>query len=97
MAKKHKNILPECIEMFKNVNYKLDQLIERADKINGRYEKHIDESSKYRKSVDRHDHILDLMEKEKYNTSKNAQWRVGLIVGVVMGLLTLASKLFIGG
>lgn len=81
-------ILPECVQMFKNVEFKLDQLIDRADKINGRYEKHLDSSESYRKLVDQHEYALDLIKNEKFNTAKLSQWRVGLIASVMTAVLT---------
>jgi hypothetical protein len=99
----HQEILPECVQRFDRLDEKLDELIKRADRINGRYEKHMEESVKYRREVDRHEHLLgvidkenQLMKDEKWNTSKNSQWRVGLIVGVIMTIFTAIVR-FIGG
>ena len=48
----HTEIIPECKQMFIRLEEKIDGLIQRADKVNGRYEKHMDESTLYRKKVD---------------------------------------------
>ncbi|MBM4137343.1 MAG: hypothetical protein FJ241_11005 [Nitrospira sp.] len=50
-----------CKEIFKNINEKLDGLVTRADKINGRYEKHMEESIYYRNRVERHDEKMKLL------------------------------------
>jgi hypothetical protein len=92
----HQEILPECVQRFDRLDEKLDELIKRADRINGRYEKHMEESTRYRRDVDRHEHLLSVIEKEKLNTAKASQWRVGLIVGVVMTIFTAIVR-FIGG
>ena len=47
----HSNLLPECKQIFLRLEEKIDSLINRADKINGRYEKHINESELHRYSV----------------------------------------------
>jgi hypothetical protein len=92
----HQEILPECVQRFDRLDEKLDELIKRADRINGRYEKHMEESVKYRREVDKHEHLLGVIEKEKLNSSKASKWRVGLIVGVVMTIFTAIVR-FIGG
>jgi hypothetical protein len=92
----HQEILPECVQRFDNLSEKLDGLIQRADRINGRYEKHIEESVKYRREVDKHEHLLGVIEKEKLNTVKNAQYRVGIIVGIIMTIFTAVVR-FMGG
>jgi hypothetical protein len=92
----HEKMLPECIQMFKRLDEKLDGLIDRADRINGRYEKHMDESVLFRKMVDRHDHFIELAHEEKLNTAKASQWRVGIIVGVAMGIITVAAGILVG-
>jgi hypothetical protein len=86
-------VLPECKEMFKALDNKLDQLIERSDRIDHRYERHIEESVKYRREVDKHELLLNLIEKEKLNTMKASQWRVGLIVGGVVGVITTLARI----
>ena len=45
--------------------------------------------------VNGHENILKNMKEEKLNTTKNAQYRVGLIVGVIMGLITIVGNIFI--
>jgi len=89
------DIRPECIQRFDRLNEKLDGLIQRADRINGRYEKHMEEGIKYRRDVDRHEHMLNIIEKEKLNSAKASQWRVGLIVGLVMSIVTVAVKIWV--
>jgi len=102
--------LAECLQIFKRIEQKIDArsahtdellagLIQRADRINGRYEKHIKESTEYRRKVDKHEHTLDSLEKaatkamqERLNTTKAAQWRIGLIVAVSMSLLTIMAQ-----
>jgi hypothetical protein len=99
----HQEILPECVQRFDRLDEKLDELIKRADRINGRYEKHMEESVRYRREVDKHEHLLGVIEKEnqlmkdeKWNTSKASQWRIGIIVGVIMTIFTAVVR-FIGG
>ena len=96
MADEHTSILAECVQRFDNLSEKLEMLIARSDRINGRYENHLEESTPYRSKVDRHEHRLELMEKsaekalsEKWNSTKAAQWRIGLIIGGILSLFNL--------
>ena len=57
----HIELLPECKQMYLRVEDKIDNLIERADKINGRYEKHMDEGNYYRNKVERHDEKMKVL------------------------------------
>jgi hypothetical protein len=90
---KNTSIRAECVQMFRRLDEKLDGLISRADRINGRYEKHMIDGEVYRKSVLRHEHLLELMEKEKLNTNKASQWRIGLIVGGLCSGVTILMSL----
>ncbi len=109
----HKQPLAECMQIFKRIEQKIDSrsshtdellagLIQRADRINGRYEKHINESTDYRRKVDKHEHALESLEKaatkamqERLNTTKAAQWRIGLIVAAGMSFLTVVAQIVI--
>jgi hypothetical protein len=51
----HDGILPECNQVFIRLEDKIDSLIDRTDKINGRYEKHMEESQIYRHKVTKND------------------------------------------
>jgi hypothetical protein len=48
---------------------------------------HVITSTKYRTMTEKHEETLKNIKEEKLNTTKNAQWRVGLIVGVCMSIL----------
>jgi hypothetical protein len=86
-------ILAECVQRFDRLDEKLDMLIDRSDRIDSRYEKHIETSTAYREKVERHDHLLSLIEKEKLNTLKASQWRIGIIVGCIVGIVTTAARI----
>lgn len=47
----HNDILPECADRLGRVESKVDTLIENTNKINGRYDKHLEESQVYRQKV----------------------------------------------
>jgi hypothetical protein len=86
-------ILPECVQRFDSIAEKLDGLIQRTDRINGRYEKHLEDSVRYRRDVDRHEHLLGMIEKEKLNTAKASQWRCSLIAATSVGILSLLANI----
>jgi len=79
----HNSLLPECTEIFKRLEEKIDSLIIRADKVNGRYERHIDSSNDYRKQVDQNTIIL----KDLLNIKV---WLRGVIFVIVLGILSTA-------
>ena len=91
----HQEILPECVQRFDRLDEKLDGLIKRADRINGRYEKHMEESVRYRRDVDRHEHLLGVIEREKLNTTKASQWRCSLIAGASVGILSIIATVVV--
>lgn len=74
--KEHMGLLPECKQMFLNIDQKLDSLLKHDEKINGRYEKHIDEGVFYRNRIERHDEKMKLL-----------TWLFGLLTLPVIFLL----------
>jgi hypothetical protein len=54
----HESPLAECIERYKRIDEKLDMVISRLDKVNGRYEKHMDDSINRVAMLESHDSIL---------------------------------------
>jgi hypothetical protein len=58
MAENHKNILPECEQVFIRLEQKIDELVTNTRAINGRYQKHLEEAMPYRSRVDAHEKTL---------------------------------------
>lgn len=75
-----KAVINHVDESSKHTDNKLDGVIKRLDRVNGRYEKHLDESVDYRRAVDEHEILLKQIKEEKHNTTKQSQWRIGIIV-----------------
>jgi len=49
---RHMEMLPECIQVFKRVEEKVDEIVQSTRAINGRYQKHLEEAIPYRSKVD---------------------------------------------
>ena len=54
----HGEVLAECEQIFKRLEEKLDDLRDRDEKRNGKYDRHCAESDEYREKIVRHDEIL---------------------------------------
>jgi hypothetical protein len=70
-------ILPECVQMFKRLEDKVDFLVENTNIINGRYQKHIEESYPVRSKVDELDKI-----QIKNDIYKNQM--IGVQIGIIV-------------
>jgi hypothetical protein len=75
----HSNLMKDIGEINANVK----NLIHRADMINGRYEKHMDEGIKFREKITEHEEIL------KSLCSLKRWWWSSIIV-IISGLLSIA-------
>ena len=69
-------VLPECVQIFNRIEEKLDNLVTKADKINGRYDEHLAEAIPYRGKVDMHDNKFCQMEAHR-------RWLIGLQVSTL--------------
>jgi len=73
--------------------------IERLDKrCNGTFKAigdHINEAPTYREDIGKLKVEVKNMKEERLNTVKASQWRIGLIVGFIMGVVELAIRLFV--
>jgi len=49
---RHMEMLPECVQVFKRVEEKIDELVSNTRAINGRYQKHLEDAIPYRSKVD---------------------------------------------
>lgn len=58
----HMEPLAECIERYKSICDKLDGVMQRLDKINGRYDAHLTEAVSYRSAVDAHTQRFDQLD-----------------------------------
>ena len=89
----------ENIGELKKAANNLEDAVKRLDKrINGTFDtigQHIAEAPEYRSRIDVIDNTIKLMREEKLNTTKNSQWRIGLIVGVICTLSNLAVGVLI--
>lgn len=65
------------------IKTKTDIIAIRQEKINGRYDKHIEESTDYRIKIERHDTILDEMKDLK-------RWWFRAVVTMLLSLLSIA-------
>jgi hypothetical protein len=82
MAGDHK-LIPECKEIFRRLDEKMDRLLNYTDKINGRYEKHIEESTPYRIQIERQEVNLN-------SIMALRRWWNGAVLTIVFALLSLA-------
>jgi len=89
----------ENIGELKKAANNLEDAVKRLDKrINGTFDtigQHIAEAPEYRSRIDVIDNTIKLMKEEKFNTTKNSQWRIGLIVGVICTLSNVAVGVLI--
>ena len=76
----HTQPLAECVERYNHIVDKLDGLIQRLDKINGRYEKHLDEAIPYRGKVDEHTEKFTRMD-------TNGRWAMGIQISTVIAIV----------
>lgn len=83
LGKDNLDLLKKIEELKLDLNEKLAQLIDRADKINGRYDKHLEESVVYRIEVEKHKLLLDGIKDVK------KLW-FGVIFTIFMASLSLA-------
>jgi len=80
----HSEPLAECMERYKAICDKLDGLINRLDKINGRYDAHLLESITYRSAVDSHTKKFEQMEDQ-------TRWIIGILVSLIVTILIQIS------
>ena len=71
----------------------IDSSVKRLDdRINGSFEKigeHITESEIFRGKVIKHEQILKIVQEERLNTVKASQWRIGIIVGIIIAIANI--------
>lgn len=79
--RQHVDVLPQCIEMFRRVEEKVDLLITRADKINGRYEHHLEESIIRVAQIERHDEAIK-------NLVSLKEWGKGFVATIIIGSIS---------
>ena len=91
--------LREAVATLTNAVDNLNSNIIRLDKrCNGTFDaigKHMNEAPDYRSKIDILMNQVKDIKEEKNNTTKASQWRVGLIVGVIMGLLSIIVNLYL--
>jgi hypothetical protein len=75
----HMQPLAECVERYKHIVDKLDGIAQRLDKINGRYEKHLEEAIPYRSVVDSHKDKFTQMETHR-------RWVIGIQVTTMIAI-----------
>jgi len=91
METNHIEILPECKQIFIRIEGKIDELVGNTRVINGRYQKHLDESMSYRSKVDMHEKILI------ENTIYNRQIISAMLGIVVTIIIQVGSFLYLFG
>lgn len=72
--------LAECVERYHSVIDKMDCLIQRFDKINGKYDSHLIEAVSYRAAVDAHTKRFDAMQDQ-------TRWMIGLMISIVLTII----------
>lgn len=80
----HQEPLAECIERYKAICDKLDALVIRFDRINGRYDAHLVESVSYRAAVDAHNKRFDTMENQ-------TRWIIGVLISTTLTIIIQIS------
>ena len=95
----HECIQQENIGALKEAADTLKDAIERLDtRINGSFKQigdHINESPVYRSKIEVLEREVSNMKEERLNTVKASQWRIGLIVGVLMGLMNIIAGIWL--
>jgi hypothetical protein len=72
----HQTPLAECVERYNNIVDKLEGLILRLDKMNGRYDTHLVEAISYRATVDVHTKKFDEM-------TAHRRWLIGIQISTI--------------
>jgi chromosome segregation ATPase len=94
---------PECIQKenigtLKEAAENLKEAVQRLDKrINGTFDtigKHIAEAPIYRSKLDVLEALVKKNKEEKLNTTKNSQWRIGIIVGIISTVGNIIMRFF---
>lgn len=87
----------ENIGTLKEAALFLKDAVSRLDKrINGTFDtigEHIKESPYYRGKIDVLENEIKNIKQEKNNTTKNAQWRIGIIVGLICAFPSLVMMI----
>ena len=95
----HNCIQQEAIGGLKEAVLSVNRAIERLDKrCNGTFDKigqHISESDAYRERIRINETMINALKEEKLNTTKNAQWRIALIVSVVVSIVNLTATVLL--
>lgn len=76
-------ILPECNEIFKRIEEKVDRLIEIDTRRNGKWDEHIKTSIDYRMKVENHETILS-------NIVELKRWWYGAVFTISLCIVSLA-------
>ena len=85
----------ENIGALKEAANTLKDAVDRLDKrINGTFRtigEHINESPLYRAKIEVMENEIKNIREEKLNTIKASQWRIGLIVGIIIALMNIIA------
>ena len=84
-------------QICKATNSHIDRLDSRINGAFVRIEKHVDEGDKpggFRERVVKLETLIFKATNEKLNSTKASQWRIGIIVGVIVALPSIALVTF---
>ena len=84
---RHMEMLPECIQVFKRVEEKIDELVNSTRLINGRYQKHLEEAIPYRSKVDG---IEKLQIENGVYKKQVVLSLIGVIFAIILQIVTFA-------
>lgn len=84
---RHMDMLPECIQVFKRVEEKIDELVTSTRAINGRYQKHLEEAIPYRSKVDEQERKIT--ENSVYKKQIMLSM-IGVIFAIILQIATFA-------
>ena len=84
-------------QICKDTSNHIDRLDSRINGAFVRIEKHVDEGDKpggFRERVVKLETLIFKATNEKLNSTKASQWRIGIIVGVIIGLPSMVLVAF---
>ena len=98
ISDKTNRMIGEFSATLKSVNANVVRLDKRINGAFSKYEKHVDESEERILQIFSNTRDIKAIKEEKLNTTKNSQWRIGLIAGLpgtvfmILKIIELISK-----
>ena len=91
-CKEHTKLVGTLSALKQSIDNSTDRIERLDNRINGSFErinKHVSEGDVYRDKLIKLETIVSLAANEKLNTTKNSQYRIGIIVGVIIAVANI--------